>query len=153
MGSYEKPREIAMRYLAAVTAVTLVVAGCDQGTSTGPSDGSRPQFASTTSVSISGKGTATQLSNFTIVTEASFNCPEGETALINVKVDQPSTTTTGSGAVLEACKVGPNNVVVEVNGIGKGLGWDIAKADAVFSISTESSKGVVDAKEITIKAP
>jgi hypothetical protein len=142
--------EVAMRNLTAVIAIAAVVA-CNQGASTGPSEGFGPQFAGGANVSISGKGTATQLSNLSIVTEASFQCPDGELASITVKVSQASTAMNGVGQAFENCKDGPNTVVVQVTGAGK-FGWDVAKAVATFTITTRSAEDS-DAKEIMIQAP
>jgi hypothetical protein len=103
-------------------------------------------------VSISGKGTADQLDEFTILTYASFQCPEGVLADISVKVDQPSTGSTGFGRALETCRVGPNTVVIRVVGAGVKAGWDIAKAHAVWSI-TAGLDSDQDEKDIMITAP
>jgi hypothetical protein len=140
-----------MRSLKGLIALAALVAGCNQSGSTGPGEGLEPQFAGGSNVSISGKGTATQLSNVTIVTEASFQCPDGDLASITVSVNQASTAMNGIGQAFENCKDGPNTVVVQVNGVGK-LGWDVAKAVAKFNITTRSGEDS-DAKEIMLQTP
>jgi hypothetical protein len=140
-----------MRHLALAAAVMAAIS-CNQSSPMDPNDGSRPQFATTSTVSISGRGTALQLNNTTILTEASFTCPEGDVAAIDVSVNQPSTLTSGKGAAIENCKDGPNTVVVEVIGAGKNVSWDIARAVATWTITTKTNKDS-DTKEIMIKAP
>lgn len=141
-----------MRYLPSALAIAVTLAACQPDGSTGPRQVSVPGLNAATNVSISGKGTATQVNSATIVTEASFQCPEGQTALITVAVYQPSDGGDEINSAFEKCKEGPNTVVVDV---GHAPGWDIARVYARWSITMPPSVFPEDRDEkwIMILAP
>jgi hypothetical protein len=133
-----------MRYLAAALAVgALALAGCDQGTPTGPSTGSQPQLQATSqTVNISGKGTAEILPStagtvaYNLETHVAFQCPEGATAFIEAHVEQPRPpfgVAQGDGFEEESCRYGPNSASVFVPSFA--LNWDVGKAHAKWTLT------------------
>lgn len=143
-----------MRHRAALAAMALVLVACDQRMPTEPAqlkpDQSPQLQVGPDHVGVSLSRTSEWVSEFEIIVDGSFQCPDNQTAFISVQVIQTKpngVVNQGFGSSSEVCGFGTNKWSVRVSGFNN---WDKGPAVATVFMSAFTGSDS-DQGEIIIK--
>lgn len=143
-----------MRHRAALAAMALLLVACDRSIPTEPEQ-PKPHHSpllqvGSDHIGVSLSRNAEWLSEFEIIVDGSFQCPDNQTAFISVQVIQTKpngSTNQGFGSSSEVCGFGTNKWSVRVSGFNN---WD--KGPAVATVFMSAFTGAdSDQGEIIIK--
>lgn len=143
-----------MRHRAALAAMAFLLVACDQRVPTEPArlkpDQSPQLQVGSDHIGVALSRNAEYLSEFEIIVNGSFQCPDNQTAFIQVQVIQTKpngSTNQGFGSISEVCGFGTNKWSVRVTGFNN---WD--QGPAVATVFMSAFPGAdSDQGEIVIK--